>query len=148
MDSAGGFRVELLGPVEAWVDGKQVALGGPRPRALLAVLALRRGRVVSYERLIDELWGEDPPAQARDTLQVNVSRLRKALTQAGDDADRLVSAGRWLCPAAGSGRARCRSLGGRARAGAAGARGGSAARPRGRRSRKHSASGAERRSVE
>ena len=90
MDSNGGFRVELLGPVEAWVDGRQVALGGQRPRALLAVLALIRGRVVSSERLIDELWGEDPPARARETLHVNVSRLRKALADAGGDADRLV----------------------------------------------------------
>ena len=90
MDSNGGFRVELLGPVEAWVDGRQVALGGQRPRALLAVLALIRGRVVSSERLIDELWGEDPPARARNSLQVHVSRLRKALTEAGGDADRLV----------------------------------------------------------
>jgi predicted ATPase/DNA-binding SARP family transcriptional activator len=90
MDSNGGFRVELLGPVEAWVDGRHVALGGQRPRALLAVLALIRGHVVSSERLIDELWGEEPPARARETVQVNVSRLRKALTEAGGDADRLV----------------------------------------------------------
>jgi DNA-binding SARP family transcriptional activator len=91
MDSAGGFRVEVLGPVEAWVDGRQVALGGQRPRALLAALALTRGRVVTSERLVDELWGEDPPARARDSLQMHVSRLRKALTQAGGDADRLAS---------------------------------------------------------
>jgi predicted ATPase/DNA-binding SARP family transcriptional activator len=91
MDSAGGFRVEVLGPVEAWVDTRRVALGGQRPRALLAVLALMGGRVVSSERLIDELWGEDPPARARDSLQMHVSRLRKALTEAGGDADRLVS---------------------------------------------------------
>jgi predicted ATPase/DNA-binding SARP family transcriptional activator len=91
LDSDGGFRVEVLGPVEAWVDGRRVALGGQRPRALLAVLALMRGRVVTSERLIDELWGEDPPARARDSLQMHVSRLRKALTEAGGDADRLVS---------------------------------------------------------
>src|SRR5215208_336488 len=91
MDSAGEFRVEVLGPVEAWVDGREVALGGQRPRALLAALALTRGRVVSSERLIDELWGEDPPARARDSLQVHVSRLRKALTEAGAGAGRLVS---------------------------------------------------------
>jgi predicted ATPase/DNA-binding SARP family transcriptional activator len=90
MDSDGGFRVEVLGPVEAWVDGRQVALGGQRPRALLAVLALMRGRVVSSERLIDELWGVDPPVRARDSLQMHVSRLRKALAEAGGDADRLV----------------------------------------------------------
>ena len=91
MDSAGEFRVEVLGPVEAWVDGREVALGGQRPRALLAALALTRGRVLTSERLIDELWGEDPPARARDSLQMHVSRLRKALTQAGGDADRLAS---------------------------------------------------------
>jgi predicted ATPase/DNA-binding SARP family transcriptional activator len=90
-DSDGGLRVEVLGPVEALVDGKQVALGGQRPRALLAVLALMRGHVVSSERLIDELWGEDPPARARDSLQVHVSRLRKAFTDAGGDAALLVS---------------------------------------------------------
>ena len=60
--SDSGFRVEVLGPVEAWVDGRRVALGGQRPRALVAVLALMGDRVVSAERLIDELWGEDPPA--------------------------------------------------------------------------------------
>jgi len=92
-DSDVGFRVEVLGPVEAWVDGRQVALGGQRPRALLAMLALMRGHVVSSERLIDELWGEDPPVRARESLRMHVSRLRKALTEAGDCADRLVSRG-------------------------------------------------------
>jgi predicted ATPase/DNA-binding SARP family transcriptional activator len=90
-DSSRGFRIELLGPVEAWVDGRPVALGGQRPRALFAVLALMDGRVVTVDRLIDELWGEEPPARARDSLQMHVSRLRKALTQAGGDADRLAS---------------------------------------------------------
>ena len=90
-DSSGGLRIELLGPVEAWVDGRPVALGGQRPRALFAVLALMGGRVVTSERLIDELWGEDPPARARDSLQMHVSRLRKALAEAGADGGRLVS---------------------------------------------------------
>ena len=90
-DSSLGFRIELLGPVEARVDGRPVALGGQRPRALLAVLALTGGRVVTTERLIDELWGEDPPARARDSLQMHVSRLRKALSDAGDDGGRLIN---------------------------------------------------------
>jgi predicted ATPase/DNA-binding SARP family transcriptional activator len=85
------LQIELLGPVEAWVDGRPVALGGGRPRALLAVLALMAGRVVTSDRLIDELWGEDPPARARDSLQVHVSRLRKGLTEAGAGGGRLVS---------------------------------------------------------
>src|SRR3954453_13869947 len=90
-DGSPGFRIELLGPVEAWVDGRAVALGGQRPRALFAVLALTAGRVVTSDRLIDELWGEEPPARARESLQVHVSRLRKGLAEAGDDGGRLVS---------------------------------------------------------
>ena len=62
------------------LDGdRPVALGGPKQRALLAVLLLRRGEVVSRDRLIDELWGERPPASAAKTVQVYVSNLRKAL---------------------------------------------------------------------
>jgi DNA-binding winged helix-turn-helix (wHTH) protein len=90
-DSSSGLRIELLGPVEARVDGRAVALGGQRPRALFAVLALMGGRVVTTERLIDELWGEEPPARGGDSLQMHVSRLRKALSDGGDDGGRLVS---------------------------------------------------------
>ena len=90
-DSSNGFRIELLGPVEAWVDGREVALGGQRPRALFAVLALMGGRVVAIDQLIDELWGEEPPARARDSLQMHVSRLRKRLVEAGADRRRLLN---------------------------------------------------------
>ena len=90
-DSSVGLQIDLLGPVEARVDGRLVALGGQRPRVLLAVLALKGGRIVTTERLIDELWGEDPPARARDSLQMHVSRLRKALSEAGADGGRLVN---------------------------------------------------------
>ena len=90
-NSSGGLQIELLGPVEARVDGRAVALGGQRPRALLAVLALMGGRVVPTDRLIDELWGDEPPARARDSLQMHVSRLRKGLAEAGADGGRLVS---------------------------------------------------------
>ena len=102
---------------------RPVALGGQRPRALFAVLALMGGRVVTTERLIDELWGEDPPARARDSLQMHVSRLRKALTEAGADGGRLVSqAGGYLLDVRAR-RARCRPLAAGARARTAGARG-------------------------
>ena len=90
-DSSNGFRIELLGPVEARVDGRAVALGGQRPRALFAVLALMAGRVVTVDQLIDELWGEEPPARARDSLQMHVSRLRKGLPGRGAGDGRLVS---------------------------------------------------------
>src|SRR4051812_35478063 len=56
-----------------------VALGAGKERALLAVLLLQRGEVVSSDRLIDALWGEHPPATAAKSLQVHVSHLRKAL---------------------------------------------------------------------
>jgi YVTN family beta-propeller protein len=71
------FRV--LGPLEVVEHGQPVALGGPRQRALLAILVLRRGDVVSADRLIDLLWAERPPATAAKTLQGYVSHLRKAL---------------------------------------------------------------------
>jgi DNA-binding SARP family transcriptional activator len=78
----------LLGPVEALVDGESVALGAPKQRALLAVLLLGRGAVVSRDRLIDALWGEDPPASAAKSLQVYVHGLRRVL-----GAERIERAG-------------------------------------------------------
>src|SRR3954469_7133823 len=69
----------LLGPLEVVENGRPVALGGPRQRALLAILLLHRGEAVSSDRLIDELWGEQPPATAAKVLQGYVSHLRKAL---------------------------------------------------------------------
>jgi DNA-binding SARP family transcriptional activator len=69
----------LLGTLEVRSDGHTVAVGRGKQRALLAVLAFYAGRVVSAERLIDELWGDEPPATAATALQVYVSRLRKAL---------------------------------------------------------------------
>src|SRR4051794_40395258 len=68
--------------------GEPLALGGLRQRALLAVLLLERGHVVARDRLVDELWPEDPPARAVHTLQVFVSRLRGAL---GPARERLVT---------------------------------------------------------
>jgi DNA-binding SARP family transcriptional activator len=69
----------LLGPLEVRSDGRTIAVGRGKQRALLAVLALNAGRVVPAERLIDELWGDEPPATAATALQVYVSRLRKSL---------------------------------------------------------------------
>ncbi|MFF1379967.1 BTAD domain-containing putative transcriptional regulator [Streptomyces sp. NPDC058308] len=77
MDTDMHFR--LLGPVEAWRAGRRLALGGPKPRALLAALLLQPGRVVSAEALIDVLWGESPPDTARSLIQSYVSALRRAL---------------------------------------------------------------------
>jgi YVTN family beta-propeller protein len=71
------FRI--LGPLEVVDDGRPISLGGPKQRGVLAILLLHRGEVVSSDRLVDQLWGERPPATAAKTLQGYVSHLRKAL---------------------------------------------------------------------
>ena len=58
------FEVRLLGPVQAVRAGREVPLGGPRQRAVLALLVLEAGRVVLAERLIEELWRGSPPPGA------------------------------------------------------------------------------------
>jgi DNA-binding SARP family transcriptional activator len=73
------IEFRILGPLEVTRDGTPVALGGPKQRALLAYLLLRRGEVVSTDRLVDELWGEQPPRTAITSLQNLVSQLRKSL---------------------------------------------------------------------
>jgi predicted ATPase/DNA-binding SARP family transcriptional activator len=75
--------IRVFGLLEASVDGRPVPLGASKPRALFAMLALDAGSVVSVGRLIDGLWGEDPPATAPKLVQVYVSRLRHALGAAG-----------------------------------------------------------------
>src|SRR3954451_7544557 len=82
--------VRLLGPVEASVDGRVVAVGAGKPRALLALLALHAGSTVSSERLIEGLWGERPPATAVKLIQLHVSQLRKVFSAAGDGGQILT----------------------------------------------------------
>jgi DNA-binding SARP family transcriptional activator len=69
------FRI--LGPLEVVEEGRLLPLGGPRQRALLAILLTRANEVVSSDRLIDELWGARPPRTATNALQYHVSQLRK-----------------------------------------------------------------------
>jgi predicted ATPase/DNA-binding SARP family transcriptional activator len=76
------FRV--LGPLEVRVGGRQVAVPGARQRALLCALLQRPGEVVPLDRLIDDVFGETPPAEARNALQTYVTRLRQALGPAAD----------------------------------------------------------------
>jgi DNA-binding SARP family transcriptional activator len=73
------LEFRILGPLEVVDRGQTVALGGPRQRALLALLLTRANRVVSRDELIDELWDDEAPEGARNALQFHVSRLRKAL---------------------------------------------------------------------
>jgi YVTN family beta-propeller protein len=72
-------RFRILGPLEARADGRELALGGPKPRALLAMLLLQANRPVARDRLIEGLWGEQVPVSAGHNLDDYVSRLRKAL---------------------------------------------------------------------
>jgi DNA-binding SARP family transcriptional activator/streptogramin lyase len=83
------MEFRILGPIEAVESGRSVALGPAKQRALLAVLLVQANEVVSIDRLIDELWGERPPAKAAKSVQVYVSQLRKVL---GDG--RLETSGR------------------------------------------------------
>ena len=73
------MEYRILGPLEVVEQGAALALGGPRQRALLALLLTRPNEVVSSDRLIDELWGARPPKSAGNALQFHVSQLRKAL---------------------------------------------------------------------
>jgi DNA-binding SARP family transcriptional activator/pimeloyl-ACP methyl ester carboxylesterase len=73
------MQFRLLGPVEAHDGDREIALGGAKPRALLTLLLLDVRRVVSTERIVDELWGEDAPESARKMVQIHVSSLRKVL---------------------------------------------------------------------
>jgi predicted ATPase/DNA-binding SARP family transcriptional activator len=77
------MEVRLLGPLEVTVSGRVVEVPGQRLRALLALLALDAGRVVSVDRLLDALYGEDLPQQAENALQQAVSKLRRRLGDAG-----------------------------------------------------------------
>ena len=73
------MEYRILGELEVENDGRAVELGGPRQRALLTNLLLHASEVVSADRLIEDLYGANPPATAAKTLQAHISRLRKAL---------------------------------------------------------------------
>ncbi|GIM89946.1 SARP family transcriptional regulator [Paractinoplanes toevensis] len=77
--------MRLLGPVELWAGERQLPIGEPRQRAVLAALACEAGRVVTAETLIDRVWGETAPARARHALQSHLTRVRGALRRGGGD---------------------------------------------------------------
>ena len=107
------FRV--LGGIELERRGQVVPIGGPKPRLALALLAARRGSVVSTDRLCDELWGNNPPADPLGVLQSHLSRLRRVLRPEAEIVarppgyvlqvpDEMIDAGRFeqLCKRASS----------------------------------------------
>src|SRR5689334_16140390 len=75
------MRFHILGPLEVRADGRRLPVGRPQQRALLAVLLLNANRVVSADRLVSHLWGDDASPTARGLLQGNVARLRRALRE-------------------------------------------------------------------
>jgi len=89
--SASRLEFRILGPLVVRVDGSSVAIGGPKQRALLALLLLDANRVVSRERLVGELFAEQSVNSADHALRNQVSRLRKVLSPAGLDEPRLVA---------------------------------------------------------
>ena len=85
------MRFGVLGPLAVTTDaGRPVAVPGAKGRALLADLLTNRGQVISADRLIDDLWGDDAPANAAGALQVRISQLRKALDDAEPGARGLI----------------------------------------------------------
>ncbi|WP_033344954.1 BTAD domain-containing putative transcriptional regulator [Catenuloplanes japonicus] len=81
------MQLSLLGPLSVTIDQREVALGGPKQRLVLALLALRANRAVGVDELMDDLWDEDVPGRPRKTLQVYIAHLRRAL----DSPHRIVS---------------------------------------------------------
>jgi predicted ATPase/DNA-binding SARP family transcriptional activator len=81
------FEARILGPVEALRDGRPVSLGSPKQRAVFALLVLHGGKVVSTDRLVAELWGEEPPGSPVSTLQVYISRLRRSMGSVDGEGD-------------------------------------------------------------
>ena len=77
------IELRVLGPLEVLRDGEPVPIPGDRERALLALLVIHGGEVVSTDQLIDQLWGEELPDNPANALQAVVSRLRRALGGGG-----------------------------------------------------------------
>ena len=94
------MQVRLLGPVDVVVDGEPRPVRGLRRKAVLAVLALQAGEVVSTDRLTDVVWGQAAPATAVNTLQSHMSYLRTVL---GDKCAILAQAPGYLLDLCGDG---------------------------------------------
>ncbi|MFD4656322.1 BTAD domain-containing putative transcriptional regulator [Kitasatospora sp. NPDC058444] len=80
-------RIAVLGPLRAWQGGRSLDLGHPRRQAVLAALALRGGRALSRQELLDGVWGLEPPAA--NVVPVHIYRLRKIL-RIGDSPDSVI----------------------------------------------------------
>jgi DNA-binding SARP family transcriptional activator len=86
------MRFRILGPLEVWTDGNWQPISAEKWRSLLVCLLLRAGQVVPTDTLADELWGDDPPAKAKNLISIYVLRLRRLL---GDADGKLLA---WRAP--------------------------------------------------
>src|SRR4051812_25193110 len=84
------MQFRLLGPVEVLEDDTTVGITARRERAILLRLLLEPGRPIDPDRLIDDVWGDDGPADGRGSLRVLVARLRRRL-DTGDEPRILTS---------------------------------------------------------
>jgi DNA-binding SARP family transcriptional activator len=85
-----GLWVSVLGPLEAWRDGKPLSLGPPARRALLGLLLMEPNVLVRRDTMIDVLWNDTPPPTAVGLVQAHISRLRRVLESPGRRTDRGV----------------------------------------------------------
>ena len=117
MSTLQAVELGVLGPLQVRRDGAPVMIPGAKPRAILTMLGLHGGSVVSAETLIELLWGDDPPRTAAKALQTHISSLRRTLgdgfvltagtgwtlAESGVDASRYKSAARLGRDAAAAG---------------------------------------------
>ncbi|OBG19266.1 BTAD domain-containing putative transcriptional regulator [Mycobacterium sp. 852002-51057_SCH5723018] len=82
----GALGFGVLGPLQLSANGTEVPLGAAKQRAVLARLLINRNRIVPMDSLIDAAWQERPPPEARASLHVHISRLRRLMSGAGEDA--------------------------------------------------------------
>jgi DNA-binding SARP family transcriptional activator len=81
--TSGTLDIRILGPLEIRAGGRRLTFAREKRGALLVLLLLNANRVVSVETLIDQLWGDEPPASGAKAVQVRVSQLRKTFAAAG-----------------------------------------------------------------
>lgn len=89
------LRFEVLGPLRAWRGPVQLELGPLKRQAVLAALLLRQGAVMSHERLLDAVWGPEPPAGGSKVLPTHVNSLRRTLDPKGTPpAESVIRSGK------------------------------------------------------
>jgi SARP family transcriptional regulator, regulator of embCAB operon len=87
----GCIQFGVLGTLQMTVGGTLLRLGTPKQRAVLAMLVINRNRAVGNDTLIDAVWGQDPPAGARNTLHTYISNLRRLISSAGFDPGTILA---------------------------------------------------------